>query len=89
MAGGRAQRTYARTDVVWIKASRKGLSTLAGVAIGAGAGVAIGAGIDASEKGGDDPHLLSVTLGLLGGILGFPIASTTDFLAGPTIYRAR
>jgi hypothetical protein len=89
LLGGKMSRTLARADVLWIKRSRRELSTVAVVAIGVGAGAAIGAGVDASAKGGDDPHLLTGVFGILGGVLSIPFAARNDMLAGPYVYRAR
>lgn len=85
---GRVTRTVARADVLWIKRSRRELSTVAVVAIGVGAGAAIGAGVDAAAKGGDDPHLATGVFGMLGGVLSIPFAARGDVLAGPYVYRA-
>jgi hypothetical protein len=85
----RESRTLARADVLWIKRSRRALSTVAVVAVGVGTGAAIGAGVDASTKGGDDPHLLTGVFGMLGGVLSIPFAARSDVLAGPYVYRAK
>lgn len=78
-----------RNEIRSIRLSRKGLSTLAGAAIGIGAGAGIGAGIDSSAKDQvEEGHIMTVALAFLGGFLGASIGQNSDFLAGPTVYRA-
>jgi hypothetical protein len=79
---------YNRQEVTLIKLSRQFLSGLAGAGIGAGAGAGIGAGLEAQYPSKEDGHLLTVVFAFLGGGLGAGIGAGTDFLAGPTVYRA-
>ena len=84
----RKEREFPRTEVRSVKLSRQGLSTLVGTATGLGLGAGIGAAIDASAKSQEDPNLATALFGLLGGLFGSGVGSHTDFMAGPTIYRA-
>ena len=80
---------FLKTEVTSVKMSRQLLSTAAGAGIGAGAGAGIGAGVDASAKNQvEEGHLLTVVFAMLGGVVGMGVGQGTDFLAGPTIYRA-
>lgn len=85
----RHRMEFPRADVLEVRLSRQGLSTLAGAAIGAGAGAGIGAGIDAQAKDQqEEGHLVTVLLGFLGAVIGGGVGQHTDFLAGPVVYRA-
>jgi hypothetical protein len=84
----RKEREFPRTEVRSVKLSRQGLSTLVGTATGLGLGAGIGAAIDASAKSQEDPNLATALFGLLGALFGSGVGSHTDFMAGPTIYRA-
>ncbi|MDP9049700.1 MAG: hypothetical protein M3O31_03120 [Acidobacteriota bacterium] len=79
---------YRKQEVTLVKLSRQFLSGLAGTGIGAGAGAGIGAGVESQYSGRDDPHLLTVVFAILGGAIGSGVGAGTDFLAGPTVYRA-
>lgn len=82
-------RQFRRSDIRSVRLSRRALSTLAGVAIGAGAGAGIGAGVDASAKNQvEEGHIAAVLFALLGGMFGAGIGQHTDFLAGPLVYQA-
>jgi hypothetical protein len=86
----RREREFQRTELRSVKLSRQGLSTLAGAAVGLGAGAGIGAAIDAQAKDQvEEGHLVTVVLGFLGGVIGSGVGKHTDFVAGPTVYRAR
>ena len=79
---------FPRSEVASVKLSRQFASGLTAAGIGAGAGAGIGAGIESQYSGNDDPHLLTIVLALFGAGIGSTIGSATDFLAGPTLYRA-
>jgi hypothetical protein len=80
--------TFQRSDVRTIKLTRRGASAALGAAIGAGAGAAIGVGIfKGSGAYGTTPKAAALGAAIFAAI-GAPIGFATDFLAGPTIYRA-
>jgi hypothetical protein len=79
---------YARQEVRLLKLSRQFLSGLTGAGIGAGAGAGIGAGLESQYNSNEDGHLATVVFAILGGVIGSGVGSTTDFLAGPVVYRA-
>lgn len=79
---------YRRADVSSIKLSRQLLSAVVGAGIGGGVGAGIGAGVQSQYSSREDGNLLVVVAGFLGAALGGGIGSSTDFLAGPTLYHA-
>lgn len=79
---------YGRRDVTLIKLSRQFLSGLTGAGIGAGAGAGIGAGLESQQSSNEDGHLVTAFFAILGGTIGAVVGGSTDFLAGPVIYRA-
>jgi len=79
---------YMKQEVALVKLSRQFLSGLTGAGIGAGAGAGIGAGIESQQSSNEDGHLVSAVFAILGGAIGAGVGSTTDFLAGPVVYRA-
>ncbi len=83
--------TYPRADIQTIKLTRKGASTAVaagiGIGVGAGVGAAVDAGLSNTLLGGKKAK--SALIGAaLGGILIAPIGFATDFMRGPTVYRA-
>jgi len=77
---------FQRTDVVSIKISRRGRSTLIGLAAGAGGAGAIGAAATKSDSFGGKPGA-ALVYGLLGGLGGMTIGYFTDF-SRSTVYQA-
>jgi hypothetical protein len=83
-------RTFARTAIKTIKLTRRGVSTLGGVAIGAGAGLAAGIGAAHGNQGSFNIVSNQDVWGAgaaVGGVLGGAIGAASDFLRGPTVYR--
>ncbi len=80
--------TFQREQIQSIKLSRRTLSTLSGVGIGAGGGAIIGAALTNSRTTWFRGAVIGASAGIgavAGGAIGYP----SDFLAGPTVYRAR
>lgn len=71
-----------------VKLSRLIASQLTGGAIGAGTGALAGYAIDAGYSNHEDRSLVMLLFGALGALLGQSVGHYTDFLAGPTLYRA-
>ncbi|MDP9051846.1 MAG: hypothetical protein M3O31_14170 [Acidobacteriota bacterium] len=82
---------FQRTEVVSIKISRRGRSTLVGLGIGGVLGAAIGAAATPSCKGQSFCIVSkgggAVVLGVLGGAVGTAIGVATDFTRS-TVYKA-
>jgi len=81
---------FARPAVASVRLTRPNLSGFVGGAIGAGAGIGFVGGIVASNGETDhseDPLLYGLSAIPFGSI-GSAIGTGTDFMGGPTIYRA-
>ncbi len=79
--------TFQREQIRSIKLSRRMLSTLSGIGVGAGGGAIIGAALTNSQTTWFRGSWIAATTGigaLAGGAIGYP----SDFLAGPIVYRA-
>ena len=77
---------YDRDRVRKVRRARPGLSALSGAAIGAG--IFAGFGLAADSRNNEDNHLGTLVLTIFGAALGGYIGAESDFLAGPTLYRA-
>ena len=96
--GGGDTIAFPRTEVREIKLANKRKSTLGGLALGAGIGAGAGAGIFEGINKSQNPDGSFVTapeaLGVgaaIGGVIGMGIGAgvgrSTDWLAGPLIYK--
>ena len=79
--------TFQREQIQSIKLARRTLSTLAGVGIGAGGGAIVGAAITTNPNSWFRGDVIAATTGI-GAVAGAAIGYPSDFLAGPTVYRA-
>jgi hypothetical protein len=81
---------FARPDVASVRLTRPNLSGFVGGAIGAGAGIGFVGGIVATngETDHSEDGLAYGLSALLFGAIGSAIGTGTDFMGGPTIYRA-
>ena len=79
--------TFQREQIRSIKLSRRMLSTLGGMGIGAGGGAIIGAAVTNSRTTWFRGEVIAASMGI-GGVAGGAIGYPSDFLAGPTVYRA-
>ena len=83
---GTRTETYQRTDIRSIKVPHRGRSTVAGLAIGAGAGIITGAasgGKDQLFSRGELASAFAAVFGVIGALIG----GLTDFTQA-TVYRA-
>lgn len=80
----------ARPDITTVRLTRGYLSTFVGGAIGVGAGVGFtGIAVATSSESDHSDDVLAYTLlAILGAAVGSGIGHATDFMGGPTIYRA-
>ena len=82
----RRRRDLHRDEIQEIRLQAPGGSLLAGAALGAGIGAGIGAGVESQDKSNEDRGLLTATLAILGGALGFFIARHYPLIKGKKIY---
>jgi hypothetical protein len=80
----------AHPDIATVRLTRRDRSALVGEAIGVGAGLGFTAlaGVTNSEPGHSEDALAYTLFAILGGAIGYGIGHATDFMGGPTIYRA-
>ena len=79
-------RVLRRDEVRLVRFAHRGLSALAGGAIGVGAGAGIGAALDAPYPNHEARGIAMFVLGLFGGLIGEGVGEHTAFLHGPKIY---
>jgi hypothetical protein len=81
---------FQRKEVAAVRITRSELSSFVGGAIGIGAGAGLVGGIAATN--GETDHsedvLAYALVGVFGAYLGSAVGKATDFMGGPTIYRA-
>lgn len=80
------RRDLRREEIQEVRLQAPGASLLAGAALGAGIGAGIGAGVESQQKSNEDRGLLTGTLAVLGGALGFFIARHYPLIKGKKIY---
>ena len=90
LVGGSYSRRYRipRDQVRQVRFAKRGLSALAGTAIGVAAGAGIGAAVDAPYRNHEARGIVMVVLGLFGGLIGEGVGEHTAFIHGATIYLA-
>jgi hypothetical protein len=84
------QFRFQREEVASVRVTRSELSAFVGAAIGVGAGAGLVGGVAAtnSETDHSEDVLAYALVGMLGGFIGAGVGKATDFMGGPTIYRA-
>ncbi len=85
----KGRHVFPRTDVKSVKLTRYGVSTLGGLAIGAGAGAAIGFAAIRPQPNEflDFSGVARAVCAVVGGLGGTAVGASTDMFRGPVIYR--
>jgi hypothetical protein len=84
----RHELRYPRGEVTVVRLTKTSSSSAVGALIGLGAGVGLVGAVSARGSDHAEDPVAYALVGILGAFIGSGIGKATDFMGGPTIYRA-